>query len=206
MDGVTLKDRTSGKPFNFGDSVYEMPLGYRRIIDNEKIILGNRSWIVRVGNGHAPEHATLWCEDEPLIIAGDQIISSISPNLGVYATEPEADPVEDWITSCESFLPYANDEQLVLPGHKLPFCGLPHRLKQLIENHHSALSRLVEFLKEPQTSVGCFLTLYNRKISQNEYGLALVEAVAHLNHLHRKKIISREINSDGAYVYRLKSD
>ena len=38
MDDVTLKDRTSGKPFNFGDSVYEMPLGYRRIIDNEKII------------------------------------------------------------------------------------------------------------------------------------------------------------------------
>ena len=205
MDDLILNERATGKPFNFGDSVHEMPLGFRRIIDGEKIILGNRSWIVRVGNGHAPEHLTLWCEDEPIIIAGDQIISSISPNLGVYATEPDADPVQEWLTSCEAFLPFSNDKQLVLPGHKLPFYGLPHRLKQLIENHHSALKRLVAFLKEPQTAVDCFPVLFNRKISDNEYGLALVEAVAHLNHLYRKKIVKRELNSKGAYVYTLKN-
>ena len=204
MDGKIVKERAAGKPFNFGDSVFEMPLGFRRITDSEEITLGDRSWIVRVGNGHAPEHATLWCEDEPLIIAGDQIISSISPNLGVYATEPEADPVEDWLISCKNFVPFANNDQLVLPGHKLPFIGLPHRLRQLIENHHSALSRLVDFLKEPQTAVGCFPALYNRKITENEYGLALVEAVAHLNNLYRKKMVTRDMNSDGAYVYRLK--
>ena len=205
MDDLILNERATGKPFNFGDSVHEMPLGFRRIIDDEKIILGNRSWIVRVGNGHAPEHLTLWCEDEPIVIAGDQIISSISPNLGVYATEPDADPVQEWLTSCEAFLPFSNDKQLVLPGHKLPFYGLPHRLKQLIENHHSALKRLVAFLKEPQTAVDCFPVLFNRKISDNEYGLALVEAVAHLNHLYRKKIVKRELNSKGAYVYTLKN-
>ena len=205
MDDLILNERATGKPFNFGDSVHEMPLGFRRIIDGEKIILGNRSWIVRVGNGHAPEHLTLWCEDEPIVIAGDQIISSISPNLGVYATEPDADPVQEWLMSCEAFLPFSNDKQLVLPGHKLPFYGLPHRLKQLIENHHSALKRLVAFLKEPQTAVDCFPVLFNRKISDNEYGLALVEAVAHLNHLYRKKIVKRELNSKGAYVYTLKN-
>ena len=205
MDDLILNERATGKPFNFGDSVHEMPLGFRRIIDGEKIILGNRSWIVRVGNGHAPEHLTLWCEDEPIVIAGDQIISSISPNLGVYATEPDADPVQEWLTSCEALLPFSNDKQLVLPGHKLPFYGLPHRLKQLIENHHSALKRLVAFLKEPQTAVDCFPVLFNRKISDNEYGLALVEAVAHLNHLYRKKIVKRELNSKGAYVYTLKN-
>ena len=205
MDDLILNERATGKPFNFGDSVHEMPLGFRRIIDGEKIILGNRSWIVRVGNGHAPEHLTLWCEDEPIVIAGDQIISSISPNLGVYATAPDAAPVQEWLTSCEAFLPFSNDKQLVLPGHKLPFYGLPHRLKQLIENHHSALKRLVAFLKEPQTAVDCFPVLFNRKISDNEYGLALVEAVAHLNHLYRKKIVKRELNSKGAYVYTLKN-
>ncbi len=205
MDDLILNERATGKPFNFGDSVHEMPLGFRRIIDGEKIILGNRSWIVRVGNGHAPEHLTLWCEDDPIVIAGDQIISSISPNLGVYATEPEADPVQEWLMSCEAFLPFSNDKQLVLPGHKLLFYGLPHRLKQLIENHHSALTRLVAFLKEPRTAVDCFPVLFNRKISDNEYGLALVEAVAHLNHLYRKKIVKRELNSKGAYVYTLKN-
>ena len=159
---------------------------FRRIVDSEKITLGNRSWIVRVGNGHAPEHATLWCEDEPLVIAGDQVISSISPNLGVFATEPEADPVQDWLTSCETFLPLANDKQLVLSGHKLPFHGLPHRLKQLIENHHNALSRLVNFLEEPTRRAAVFQHFTTEKFPKNEYGLALVE-VAHLDHLYKKK-------------------
>ena len=41
--------------------------------------------------------------NEPLVIAGDQVISSISPNLGVYATEPEADPVQDWLKVVKLF-------------------------------------------------------------------------------------------------------
>ena len=56
-----------------------------------------------MGNGHAPEHATFWSINNDIVIAGDQIISSISPNLGVYVTEPEADPVGEWLLSCEAF-------------------------------------------------------------------------------------------------------
>ena len=78
------------------------------------------------------------------------------------------------------------------------------RLSKITSGRDS--SRLVDFLKEPHTAVDCFPALYNRKISENEYGLALVEAVAHLNHLYKEKIVSREMNSDGAYVYRTKSD
>ena len=78
---------------------------------------------MRVGNGHAPEHATLWCENEPLVIAGDQVISSISPNLGVYATEPEADPVQDWLKSCETFLPLQMINNLFYLGISYHFTG-----------------------------------------------------------------------------------
>jgi len=202
MDEAIIKERAEGKPFNFADMVFPIPLGYKRLQERDNIFMGGRRWLVRMGNGHAPEHATFWSTDNELLIAGDQIISSISPNLGVYVTEPEADPVGEWLISCESFLPYAKPNQLVFSGHKLPFTGLKFRLHQLIENHYSALSRLRVFLEKPKTAAECFKPLFKRTIAEDEYGLALVEAVAHLNHLFAKGEVSRDLDARGAYVYK----
>jgi glyoxylase-like metal-dependent hydrolase (beta-lactamase superfamily II) len=63
--------------------------------------------VVRFGHGHAPDHATLWSEDGEIVIGGDQLLPSISPNLGVYATEPDADPVAEWIDACRKLQPFA---------------------------------------------------------------------------------------------------
>lgn len=197
-----IAKRLAERPFNFADVVAPLPLGYTRIAEGDRLSLGGRAWRIRIGHGHAPEHATLWCEDEPLILGGDQLLPSISPNLGVYATEPDADPVGEWIASCAAFQPHANDAQLVLPGHKLPFTGLPFRLGQLIENHHGALARLEEHLRVPRTAADCFAPLFKREIGEAEYGLALVEAVAHLNHLLRQGRARRSRRADGAWLWQ----
>jgi glyoxylase-like metal-dependent hydrolase (beta-lactamase superfamily II) len=197
-----LARRMDERPFNFADVVAPMPLGFRRIAAGAAVRLAGRDWDVRVGHGHAPEHATLWCRDEPLVIGGDQLLPGISPNLGVYATEPGADPVAEWLDSCRAFQPHATEDQLVLPGHKLPFRGLPLRLDQLIENHAHALDRLIGWLDEPRTAAECFPPLFRRAIGPGEYGLALVEAVAHLNHLHGLGQASRTRRGDGAWLWR----
>ncbi|MGB0659725.1 MAG: MBL fold metallo-hydrolase [Mangrovicoccus sp.] len=199
-----LAQRMQERPFNFADVVAPMPLGFTRIADGDQITLGGRSWIVRTGGGHAPEQATLWCEDAPLVLGGDQLLPSISPNIGVYATEPEADPLTDWFESCAKFQPFAREDHLVLPGHKLPFTGLPARLIQLIDNHIGALERLRDHLrKSPATACDCFMPLFKRDIRGGEYGHALVEAVAHLNYLHRKGEVARDLQEDGAWLWRL---
>ena len=133
-----------------------MPLGFTRSKEGDVVRAGGRDWDVRIGNGHAPEHATLWSRDGDLVIGGAQLLATISPNLGVYATEPGADPVGDWIESCARLAPFAADDQLVLPGHKLPFRGLPTRMEQLEENLHSALRLLQTFLETPRTAAECF--------------------------------------------------
>jgi len=76
------------------------------------------------------------------------------------------------------------------------------RMKQLIENHHGALRRLQEHLTEPRVASECFTPLFKRKIDGGVYGLALVETLAHLNHLHQTGRISRTLGKSGAWVWQ----
>jgi glyoxylase-like metal-dependent hydrolase (beta-lactamase superfamily II) len=197
-----LAKRANDRPFNFADMVAPMPLGFTRVEEGETLTLGGRRWRVRLGQGHAPDHITLWSEVDELVIGGDQLLPGISPNIGVYPTEPEADPLTEWLEATARFVPHAREDQLVLPGHKLPFTGLPFRLQQMAENHHQALERLLGHLHEPQTAAGCFPALYKRPIGEGEYGLALVEAVAHLNCLLRRGQVCRSLRADGAWLWQ----
>jgi glyoxylase-like metal-dependent hydrolase (beta-lactamase superfamily II) len=197
-----LAKRANERPFNFADMVAPMPLGFARVEEGETLTLGGRRWRVRLGQGHAPDHITLWSEVDELVIGGDQLLPGISPNIGVYPTEPEADPLTEWLEATARFVPHAREDQLVLPGHKLPFTGLPFRLQQMAENHDQALERLLGHLHEPETAAGCFPALYKRPIGEGEYGLALVEAVAHLNCLLRRGQVCRSLRADGAWLWQ----
>jgi glyoxylase-like metal-dependent hydrolase (beta-lactamase superfamily II) len=193
--------RAGERPFNFADVVVPLPLGFTRLVEGGRLRAGGRDWTVRMGDGHAAEHATLWSDDGEVVLGGDQLLPSISPNLGVYATEPEADPVADWLAACERLAPHATAGQLVLPGHKLPYRGLPLRLAQLVENHHGALDRLRRHLVRPHTAADCFEPLYKRRIRGGEYGLALVEAMAHCLHLWHRGEAVRTRRDDGAWLW-----
>ncbi|TRW99716.1 MBL fold metallo-hydrolase [Paracoccus sp. M683] len=202
MPADLLARRAAERPFNFADAVHPLPLGFTRISDGDRLCFGGREWAVHMGDGHAPEHATFWSLDDDLVLGGDQLLPSISPNLGVYPTEPDADPVGEWLRSCRRFAELAQPRHLVLPGHKLPFTGLPDRLGQLIENHTSALDRMTEALRQQaRTAVGCFDILFKRRIGEAEFGLALVEAVAHVNHLRHLGILRAMGESDGAVLW-----
>lgn len=204
MDPEIYDKRAADRPFNFADVVYPMPLGFTRIKQGDVFRMGGRDWDVHMGNGHAPEHATFWSRDDNLVITGDQILSSISPNIGVYATEPMADPLADWLEACERLAPLARADHIALGGHKLPFSRLPLRMRQLIDNHHGALDRLLDHLDQPKTAAECFAPLFKRSIGEGEYGLALVEAVAHVNHLYCIGKLDRSRSEDGAWLYQRK--
>lgn len=206
MDPEIYETRKHARPYNFADVCHSLPVGYTRLQQGDTLRAGGRDWDIHIGNGHAPGHLTLWSRDDALVIAGDQIISSISPNIGVYPTEPEADPVADWMEACERFSTLAREDHLVLSGHKVPFTGLPIRLRQLIENHHGCLARLRAHLATPKTAAECFPPLFKRKIDGGVYGLALVEAVAHLNHLRHAGEVTRRLRDDGAWLWQMKEN
>lgn len=196
-----MEQRLKERPFNFADVITALPLGFTRLHEDQVLSMGGRRWQVRMGDGHAPEHATFWSMDDHLILGGDQLLPSISPNLGVYPTEPDADPVGEWMASCQRFKPLAREDHLVLPGHKLPYQGLPARLIQMIDSHHLALERLLSALDTPRSAVECFVPLFKRDITGASFGLALAEAVAHVNHLFQSGQVTRSRRDDGAWVY-----
>jgi len=200
LSEAELAKRAGERPFNFADIVEPLPLGFTRVSEGSRLRAGGRDWTVRIGHGHAPDHATLW-SDDGIVLGGDQLLPGISANIGVYPTEPEADPLTDWLDSCRALAIHARDDQLILPGHKLPFTGLPFRLVQMAENHESALDRLLDHLTAPRTAADCFPPLFKREIGPAEFSLALVESIAHLNCLLRRGLVSRSLTSAGAWAW-----
>ena len=205
MDKKIFHERCSTRPFNFSDGVSAFPVGFTALNQGDEIVFAEKRWRVELGNGHAPDHVTLWGVDQAIVIAGDQILPGISSNLGVYPTEPLLDTVGAWLSSCRRFLTLAKRNHLVLPGHKLPFFGLSGRLNQLIENHVAALNRIEEKLaKESFTTVELFQSIFKREIKDDEYGLALAEAVGHINYFRKRNLVKSSTREDGALLFKLK--
>ena len=204
MRADLLAKRETERPFNFSDMVHPIPVGFTRIEEGDVIEMGSRIWDIRVDHGHAPGHASFWSRDDNLVLSGDQVIASISSNIGVYPTEPDANPLAEWMNSCGRLQEFATADHLALPGHKLPFIGMPLRLEQLLENHHGALDRLRVDLKSSKTAGEIMLAVFKRNIGDGEYGLGLVEALAHCNYLWHAGEASRTLDQDGAYRWVIK--
>lgn len=185
----------------FGRGVYRLPNAYRRIQEGEIIEIGGRQWEVVVGRGHAPEHACLWCRDANLFISGDQVLPRISSNVSLFPTEPDANPLQDWIDSCAKLKALLPDDVLVLPAHNEPFRGARLRLQELIDDHESGLSKLVALCEEPKRAVDCFPALFRSRITSGVYLMATGESLAHLNCLLARGKLSRTTDSDGVDWY-----
>ena len=186
----------------FGKAVYQLPDSYRRMRDTEVFRIGEHDWRVVTGQGHSPDHACLWCEALGLLISGDQVLPRISSNVSVFPTEPEADPLTDWLTSLAKVKAVVPDSVLVLPAHNDPFRGLHARIDHLIAGHERGLERLEKKLAEPKRAVEVFGALFARAIGPELLGMATGEALAHLNCLIGRGRVAREADAAGVHWYR----
>ena len=194
------KERFGG----FGRGVSQMPDAFRRLSDGDTFEMARQTWEVIIGDGHSPEHACLYCPELNVLISGDQLLPRISSNVSVHPTEPDADPLLDWMTSCEKLLERLPEDVLVLPAHNEPFRGAHARLRHLIDGHETGLSRLKgRMQKGPLTVMDTFTSLFGRAIQPDEIGMATGEAIAHLNCMvHRGEVVS-VVGDDGIARYQL---
>ena len=198
---------------NYAKGVSTPPENYERLEDGQIHTIGGRRWQIIVGNGHCPEHACLFCLDEPLLISGDQVLPVISSNVSVHARDPADEkggtlthdnPLALWMASLDRFLDIPGDP-LVLPAHGLAFRSLYPRLKSQKIRHTEQLELLMERCREPRTVMGTFSALFNRRLEGMDFMLAIGESLAHLHLLESTGAMKRQ-EIDGKWIFETSSD
>lgn len=199
----TYKSRFGG----FGRAVSRMPDAYRRLEDGDVFEMAGSTWRVVTGNGHSPEHSCLFSEDLNVVISGDQLLPRISSNVSVFPTEPEANPLQDWLSSCEKLKRELPEDVLVLPAHNEPFRGAHDRLDHLIKGHGVALKRLKQRLQEEaRRVVDVFAAIFGRQIGDDLLSMATGEALAHLNYLLVTGEATKDFDEQGIAWYHGKAN
>ncbi|MFT3819123.1 MAG: MBL fold metallo-hydrolase [Rubrivivax sp.] len=189
---------------DFGRFIHPLPDSFRRLCDGDALAIDGRAWTVVIGTGHSSAHVCLHCPALGLFISGDQILPKISSNVSVHPTEPDADPMSDWLDTLARLRRAVPESVLVLPAHNECFRGLHARIDGLQSSQLRALDRLREALREPRRVVDLFEVLFRRPIPQtsSQLGLATGETVACLNHLMQRGEAGRERAADGVDWYR----
>jgi glyoxylase-like metal-dependent hydrolase (beta-lactamase superfamily II) len=188
-----------GNRYKFG--VSPVPRSFLRLLDGQELAIGGRSWRVIVGRGHAPEHACLYSAELGVLISGDQVLPKISPNVGVWPTEPEADPLALYLASLEKIRAAVPGDVLVLPSHNLPFRGLDTRIDQLAAHHEERLATLEAACARPHSAAELVPVLFKRELDAHQLGFAIGETLAHLQRLRTAGRIRRETSPDGVWIY-----
>jgi glyoxylase-like metal-dependent hydrolase (beta-lactamase superfamily II) len=176
------------------------PATFERIDDGKAMSFGNRSWRPIVANGHGDEHASFADEAGRVLIAGDQILQRISPVVGVFPTEPRADPLSEYLASLPRFTALAEDT-LVLPSHGLPFYGLAARVRELADHHQVRLDKALAALDRPKSAVACAPALFDPKTVESQWLLTLAETLSHLHRLVTLGEVRREETRDGRILF-----
>jgi glyoxylase-like metal-dependent hydrolase (beta-lactamase superfamily II) len=185
----------------FGKAVSALPDSYRRIVDGEELSIGGRIWQAVIGRGHSPEHLCLYCPERALLISGDQVLPRISSNVSVFPTEPDANPLAEWLESLAAIKTRVPDEVLVLPSHNEPFRGLHARLEALRAGHEERLQRVHEALARPKRAIDLFGLLFRRTVSPELMSMATGESIAHLNCLIARGLAARTSDAQGVAWY-----
>jgi glyoxylase-like metal-dependent hydrolase (beta-lactamase superfamily II) len=175
-----------------------LPTQYYRLRAGGGLRIGGRDFTVLTGGGHAPEQVMLHCAADALFFSFDQVLTRISPNISVYAMEPEANPLGDYLASLEEIGETVPGGTLVLPGHHLPFYGLHTRLAELQAHHATRCALIEEACKaEPRSAAELVPVLFKRQMDAHQTGFAFGETLAHVNYMRAQGTLIEARGEDG---------
>jgi len=175
------------------------PREFTRIRDGEVLAMGQRDWRVITAGGHSPEHASFYCEKDRILIAGDQILSHITPSVIVPLAQPDANPMKDYLDSLARFASLPPDT-LVLPSHGVPFRALHTRLAQLREHHQMRLDDVASIVTGKTSAFAIAQEVFPRVLYDNPRQ-AFGESLAHLNMLASMGRLTRDVSATGAISF-----
>lgn len=177
--------------------VAPLPPVFERVTAGDTLKIGGRSFAVLTGDGHAPEHAMLYCAEDKLVFSADQVMERISPNVSVWEVEPHGDPLGLYLRSLNKMMAQVPADVLVLPGHHRPFVGLHERADELAEHHAYRCAAIAEACREPKSAAGLLPALFPRPLDPHEMSFAFCEVLAHVNYMLRRGMLLWAEPQDG---------
>ncbi len=177
-----------------------LPPTFRRLVAGDTLKIGGRRFAVLTGDGHAPEQVLLYCVEEKLFLAADQVLAKITPNISVWPVEPEGDPLGLYIRSLTSLKAVVAPEALVLPGHQLPFYGAHTRIDELIAHHGQRCAAIAEACRNtPRSAADIVPVIFHHTLTPHEMGFAFSEVLAHVNYMVERGELTWTEPKDGVH-------
>jgi glyoxylase-like metal-dependent hydrolase (beta-lactamase superfamily II) len=175
-----------------------LPPTFLRIVAGDSLEIGGRCFDVLTGDGHAPEQAMLYCASDKVFLAADQVLAKITPNVSVWAVEPDGDPLGLYLRSLSELKQRIPADALVLPGHQLPFIGLHARSDQLAAHHELRCGLIAEACREaPRSAAELVPVLFTRRLDPHQMSFAFSEVQAHVNYMLRRGELAWVEGDDG---------
>ncbi|EKF74958.1 hypothetical protein A11A3_05876 [Alcanivorax hongdengensis A-11-3] len=194
-------DKVAGKGNGFRRVVMPMPQAPEFVGAGDRLSINGENWRIHIGRGHAPEHLCLYREHDQVLISGDQVLPTISSNLMVRPTDPQADPVTAFVDSLLAIREALPAQTLVLPAHGLPFRGLHERINDLAAHHDSQLEQVLDACRhQPCNAHDILPVLFDRTLDVQQLMFAMGESIAHLNCLAGQGRVHRE-QRDGLWLF-----
>jgi glyoxylase-like metal-dependent hydrolase (beta-lactamase superfamily II) len=180
-----ITEQLLGRGQDYLKKTVPLPAAYRRLSHGDEISIGTRRFQIITGAGHSADQVMLYCAAEKLFLSADQVLSKISPNVSVWAHEPDENSLGSYLRSLQSLKESLPDDALVLPGHGLPFYGVKTRITQLADHHEERCQMIAAACREtPKTSAELVPVVFHKHVlDAHQTGFAAGELIAHVNYM-----------------------
>jgi glyoxylase-like metal-dependent hydrolase (beta-lactamase superfamily II) len=147
--------------------------------------------------GHTRGHMCLYEPNKKLFVAGDHVLSDITPNILLMSDE--WDPLKVYLESLDKV--YELDIELVLPGHRGVFRNCKERIQELKHHHQERLDEIISVLGKGSQNAFEIASQMSWDIVYDSWDLfpvpqkwfAMGEAIAHLKYLEETGMIRKEM-------------
>lgn len=162
--------------------------------EGERVVLGGHEYEVMIGRGHAPHMIMLYRATDHVLIAADQVLPSITPNVSVMPRGDDANPLKSFLDTLLRLRELPEDT-LVLPSHGDPFRGLWAKLDALAVHHDQRLAEVLDACDTPKSAFDLFGVLFRRQLDAQQTSFALGESLAHLHFLESQGLLQRRVEA-----------
>ena len=156
--------------------------------------------------GHSPGHISLYEPTQKILISGDHVLPTITPNISLNPLSSN-NSLDDYLNSLNTVKQL--EVSLVLPGHEQPFTGLQLRIEGLIQHHKQRNAEILKTLKADsktayQVSTGItWLSDVNgvswQELTPWDKRIAVFETLAHLESMRNNGRVDKFFRNSTIY-------